>query len=122
MVYTPGLNARIPTFHCLKGMQHSLCIKIIPPLQIIRYLFYNSVLSLRIIHPIKFHLIIRICAAQQFLHSTIRLLLPIHLRNLFANVILHKFIETPYTAQVSTILLQPHNFLRISIQLYINVF
>ena len=107
------------TFHCHKGMQRSLCIKIIPPLQIY---VYNSVLSLRIIRPIKFHLIIRICAAQQFLHSTIRLLLPIQLRNLFANVIFNKFIETTYTAQVSTILLQPHNFLRISIQLYINVF
>jgi hypothetical protein len=77
VIYTPGLNTRISTFHRHKGKQHNVYIKITPTLQNIPYIFYNSVLSLQTIHLITLHLRTRICAAQQFFRSEIRLGLPI---------------------------------------------
>ena len=96
--HTTGLNTRTSPFYRHKGKQQSLYIKITLSLQNIPYIFYNSVLSLQIIHFITFHLRTRICASQQFLLSTIRLCIPIQPRNFCSTVILQKILGTfiPY--------------------------
>ena len=77
MIYTPGLNSHITTFHRHKGKKHHVYIKITPSLQNIPYILYDSVLSLQIIYLIMLHLTIGICSAQQFFSSVILLGLPI---------------------------------------------
>jgi len=124
VIYTSGLNTRISPFCRHKGKQHSWYIKITPTLQNIPYIFYNSFLLLQIIHLITFHLRIRICAAQQFLRSTICLPIPTQIRNFSYTVILQEFLGTFITYNFSQSscnpafsYVLPFNF----IQKYVNV-
>ena len=124
MIHTPGLNTSISPFCRHKGKQHSSYTKITSSLQNIPYIFYNSALSLQIVYLITLHLRLRIFAAQHFLGSTIRLRIPIQLRNLCCTVILQKFLGTFITYNFPQSSCNPAIFyvlLYNFIQLYINL-